>query len=176
MNQTEQAEAVIPMEAVSAENTAGAESVVDPGMDPGMYPGLLDEAEAVRAVYPAFDLTAAMDHPVLGAILRGEAKPTLRQLYEATHLDAITEGRIASAVQAQVSEAVSSAVAEAVAAAVRETEERLLSSIRARGQRPAEVGALGGAGIRMHPAVNRLTRRERAMLAKRAENGETIQF
>ena len=64
----------------------------------------------------------------------------------------------------------------AVAEAVRETEERLLSHIRARGQRPSEVGTGGAAGIRMHPAVNRLTRKERAMLAKRAENGETIQF
>ena len=35
---------------------------------------------------------------------------------------------------------------------------------------------MGAGGIRMHPAVNRLTRKERAMLAKRAENGETIQF
>jgi hypothetical protein len=32
------------------------------------------------------------------------------------------------------------------------------------------------AGVRMHPAVNRLTRRERAMLAKRAEDGETIKL
>jgi hypothetical protein len=68
------------------------------------------------------------------------------------------------------------AVAEAVADAVRSTEERLLGHIRARGQRPSEVGTGGGAGIRMHPAVNRLTRRERAMLAKRAENGETVKL
>ena len=137
---------------------------------------LLAEAEGVRAVYPHFDLTAELSHPVLGPILRGEATPTLRQLYEAVHLDDILESRVASGVQAQVAEAVSSAVAEAVAAAVRETEERLLSNIRARGQRPAEVGTENRGGIRMHPAVNRLTRRERAMLAKRAENGETIQF
>ena len=100
----------------------------------------------------------------------------MRQLYEATHLEEILESRVASGVRKQVETAVSEAVAAAVATAVRETEERLLSHIRARGRRPAEVGAAGGAGIRMHPAVNRLTRKERAMLAKRAENGETIQF
>ena len=73
-----------------------------------------------------------------------------------------------------MAEAVASAVTEAVTAAVQETEERLLSHIRARGQRPSEVGTEGRGGIRMHPAVNRLTRKERAMLARRAENGETI--
>lgn len=133
---------------------------------------LLAEAEGVRAVYPHFDLTAELAHPVMGPLLRGEAKPTLRQLYEAVHPDEVLESRVASEVQAQVAEAVSVAVAQAI----RETEERLLSNIRARGQRPSEVGMANGGGIRMHPAVNRLTRRERAMLAKRAENGETIQL
>lgn len=173
MNQAENTEvSVIPeAESVVAEVTSAERSntaVADEA--------LMAEAEGVRAVYPHFDLTAELSHPVLGPILRGEAAPTLRQLYEAVHLDDVLESRVASGVQAQVAEAVASAVAEAVSSAVRETEERLLSHIRARGQRPAEVGTAGSGGIRMHPAVGRLTRRERAMLAKRAENGETIQF
>ncbi len=172
MNQTESMETALPMEAV--EN--GLEEAASAEADTAADAALLSEAEGVRAVYPDFDLTAEMGHPILGAILRGEAKPTLRQLYEAVHLDDIVEGRVAATVQAQVAEAVAGAVAEAVASAVRETEERLLSHIRARGHRPSEVGAMGGGGIRMHPAVSRLTRKERAMLAKRAENGETIQF
>ena len=172
MNQTEGMETALPMEAV--EN--GLEEAASAEADTAADAELLSEAEGVRAVYPDFDLTAEMGHPILGAILRGEAKPTLRQLYEAVHLDDIVEGRVAATVQAQVAEAVAGAVAEEVASAVRETEERLLSHIRARGRRPSEVGAMGGGGIRMHPAVSRLTRKERAMLAKRAENGETIQF
>ncbi len=141
---------------------------------------LMAEAEALKTVYPDFDLEAEYAHPVLGALLRGEGKPTLRQLYEAVHLEDITAGRVASAVESAVAEAVAEAVAvavsEAVEAAVKESEERLLGHIRARGQRPAENGIRGAAGIRMHPAVGRLTRRERAMLAKRAENGETIKL
>lgn len=172
MNQTESMETAFPMETVGV----GSEEAASVGADIAADAELLAEAEGVRAVYPDFDLTAEMRHPILGAILRGEAKPTLRQLYEAIHLDDIVEGRVASAVQEQVAEAVAGAVAEAVARTERETEERLLGHIRARGQRPSEVGAMGGGGIRMHPAVNRLTRKERAMLAKRAENGETIQF
>ena len=172
MNQTDSTEAAVLMTAPETATEEDASFEVDAAADAD----LLAEAEGVRAVYPDFDLAAALSHPVLGALLRGEAKPSLRQLYEVVHLEDITAGRVASAVQAQVAEAVTSAVAEAVAAAVKETEERVLSHIRARGQRPSEVGAASGAGIRMHPAVNRLTRRERAMLAKRAENGETIQF
>lgn len=136
----------------------------------------LSEAERVRAVYPEFDLTAELEHPVMGAILRGEAVPTLRQIYEGIHLEEITEGRVAARVQAEITEAVDRAVREAVTEAERACEERLLGHIRARGQRPSEVGMSAAAGIRMHPAVNRLTRRERAMLAKRAEDGETIKL
>lgn len=168
MNQAESTETVLSTETAEVGFPEEASVEADAAVDAG----LLEEAEGVRAVYPDFDLTAALGDPVLGALVRGEIKPTLRQLYEATHLDTVTAGRVASEVQAKVAEAVSAAVAEAV----RETEERLLSHIRARGQRPSEVGTGGAAGIRMHPAVNRLTRKERAMLAKRAENGETIQF
>ena len=170
-------EEIVPEEAVSEE--AVFEETVseeDATPDTGAAEALLAEAEGVQAVYPHFDLTAELSHPVLGAILRGEAKPTLRQLYEAVHLEDILESRVAEGVQAQMDKAIADAVAEAVAVAVRETEERLLSNIHARGQRPAEVGMAGGGGIRMHPAVNRLTRKERAMLARRAENGETIEL
>jgi hypothetical protein len=172
MNQTESTEAAV-MAVVSEETLEEGASLEAAVAEDA---GLLSEAEEVRAIYPDFNPAAALEDPLLGALLRGEVKPTLRQLYEATHLEDILENRVAAGVQERVASAVSEAVAAAVATAVRETEERLLSHIRARGRRPAEVGAAGGAGIRMHPAVNRLTRKERAMLAKRAENGETIQF
>ena len=132
----------------------------------------LSEAEGVRAVYPDFDLAAEMNHPVLGSILRGEVAPTLKQLYEATHLDEILEGRVSKA----VAERLDSAVTAAVEAALLAHEQKMLDHIRARGQRPSEVGVHAATGIRMHPAVGRLTRRERAMLAQRAQNGETIEF
>ena len=134
--------------------------------------GYAGEAEGVRAVYPTFDLTAEMDHPVLGKILRGEVAPTLRQLYEATHLDEILEGRVSAA----VAERLDAAVTAAVEAALREHEQNMLAHIRARGQRPSEMGARAAMGIRMHPAVGRLTRQERAWLAQRAQDGETIEF
>ena len=173
MEQTEAMETSVEM----TESLPEAQAVAEREAPGGVLPAeLLSEAEVLRGIYPHFDLATEMEHPVMGALLRGEGKPTLRQLYEAVHMEDILEGRVASAVEEQISRAVESAVAEAVSAAVSDCEERLLGHIRARGQRPAENGLSAAAGIRMHPAVDRLTRRERAMLAKRAENGETVQL
>ena len=143
---------VLAGEASAGEAIAGSSARENPSWE--------DEAEALRAVYPGFDLATEMRHPVMGAMLRGEIKPTLRQLYEAVHWESMAAERVEAA----------------VAAAVRESEERLLGHIRARGQRPSENGINAAAGVRMHPAVNRMTRRERAQLARRAECGEHIRF
>lgn len=135
-----------------------------------------EEAQALQAVYPAFDLEAEMEHPVLGALLRGEAAPSLRQLYEAVHWEEVAALQRDEAVSQAVETAVAEAVSAAVSQAVMESEERLLGHIRARGQRPAENGTGAVTGARLHGAVGRLTRRERALLAKRAENGEHIRL
>ena len=169
MEQTEAMETSVEMTESLLEVRTEAENDAWPS-------ALFAEVEDLRRMYPRFDPAAELEHPIMGALLRGERKPTLRQLYEAVHMEDIFAERVTAAVEAQVSCAVESAVAEAVSAAVRECEERLLGNIRARGQRPAENGLCATAGIRMHPAVDRLTRRERAMLAKRAENGETVQL
>ncbi len=136
------------------------------------------EAEGMFDAYPDFDLDAALSHPVLGAILRGETTPSLRQLFEMTHLDEIVESRVRARTDAEVAAALATAIPKAVSSAVEtavaESEERLLSHIRARGQRPVENGMSASIGIHMHPAVDRLTRRERAMLAERAGRGETV--
>ena len=166
MNQAESPELTVSAAAEVSEEAASSEAA------PAFDAALLTEAEGVRAVYPHFDLAAEMEHPVLGKILRGEVAPTLKQLYEATHLDEIFEGRVSEAVAQRLDVAVTAAVE----AALLEHEQKVLAHIRARGQRPSETGVRASAGIRMHPAVGRLTRRERAMLAERARDGETIEF
>ena len=130
------------------------------------------EAKGMKAFYPDFDWDRELSHPVMGEILRGEEKPSLKQLYEAVHLEEILEERVSEEVSARLSEAVTTAVETAL----REHERNMLAHIRARGQRPSEMGVRAASGIRMHPAVERLTRRERALLAKRAEDGEEIRF
>ncbi len=132
--------------------------------------------EGLAALYPDFDADEALAHPELGALLRGEHDPSLRTLYEGTHLDEIVEARVRERLDAAVAEALAAAIPEAVAAAVAESEERLLSHIRARGRRPDENGTSAAGGIRMRPAVDRLTRKERALLAERAGRGETVRL
>lgn len=171
MSQEETKGALLEESAAADGALAEAEAV---GGEEALYTE--EELREVRAVYPDFDPNTELSHPVLGALLRGEAKPTLKQLYEAVHGEELAAVRMAAAVREQVEATVSEAVSRAVETAVRETEERIIGHIRARGQRPSENGITGAPGIRMHPAVNRLTRKERAMLARRAENGETIQF
>ena len=112
------------------------------------------------AAYPGVDPTRMEQDIAVCALARGEVRPTPRQAYELTHMDAIVEAR----------------VAERIEGAVRESEARLLDHIRACGQRPMENGVRAAAGVRMHPAVGRLTRSDRAALARRAERGETIRL
>lgn len=148
---------------------------------PTMEASFRAEAEALRERYPGFDPEAAWVDPRIGGVMRGEGRLTLRQIYEAVSFDRLMEERIAAhaaageaSVDARVAEAVERAVGAAVDAAVQASEERLLDHLRLNGARPAENGTSGESGIRMQFAVDRLTRKERAMLADRAQNGEFV--
>ena len=137
---------------------------------------LTAEAEALKLIYPDFDLETQMSSPTFGAILRGEARPTLKQIYELCHQEEMVREKVNETVARAVSEAVEKAVSEAVSRTVAETEQRMLSQIRARGQRPAESGGHAALGVRTHPAVDRLTKADREGLARRASRGETIRL
>lgn len=64
----------------------------------------------------------------------------------------------------------------AVENAKRETELAVLSSIRAKGLRPAENGTVPGISIRFDNAAKALSRAERAEMARRASKGEKIRI
>ena len=162
-------ETAMEEETEAKEETDATETMAEPVAEAGqgmLTPGDPEEdtygveAEAVRQVYPTFDLTHEMQDPAFRALVRGEARPTLRQVYELCHREALT------------AEAVSTAVAEAVSRA----EAQLVSHIQARGQRPAENGMADRGAVRMHPDVGRLTRSDRARLARRAQEGESIRL
>lgn len=166
-------ETAMEEETEANEETDATETMAEPVAEAGqgmLTPGDPEEdtygveAEAVRQVYPTFDLTHEMQDPAFRALVRGEARPTLRQVYELCHREALT------------AEAVSTAVAEAVAKAVSRAEAQLVSHIQARGQRPAENGMADRGAVRMHPDVGRLTRSDRARLARRAQEGESIRL
>lgn len=162
-------ETAMEEETEAKEETDATETMAEPVAEAGqgmLTPGDPEEdtygveAEAVRQVYPTFDLTHEMQDPAFRALVRGEARPTLRQVYELCHREAL------------MAEAVSTAVAEAVSRA----EAQLVSHIQARGQRPAENGMADRGAVRMHPDVGRLTRSDRARLARRAQEGESIRL
>ena len=166
-------ETAMEEETEAKEETDATETMAEPVAEAGqgmLTPGDPEEdtygveAEAVRQVYPTFDLTHEMQDPAFRALVRGEARPTLRQVYELCHREAL------------MAEAVSTAVAEAVAEAVSRAEAQLVSHIQARGQRPAENGMADRGAVRMHPDVGRLTRSDRARLARRAQEGESIRL
>ncbi len=164
---------------------SGAEGEADGALDPAPLSlseeiARRAEEEGIKTLYPEFDPDEALAHPELGALLRGEKTPGLRLLYEAVHLESIVSRRVSAALDDafvdSVTAAVESTVESAIASAVAAREEQLLENIRARGCRPAENGTAAASGIRMHPAAGRLTRRDRARLAERAERGETVRL
>lgn len=138
--------------------------------------GLWEEAAALKQSYPDFDLEDQMKDPLFKGLVEGAIRPDLRMIYELCHSGEITQKKVEAAVSAAVAEAVEQAVAAAVERTVTETEQRMLSRIRARGQRPAESGLNAALGVRAHPAVGRLTRDDRERLARRASRGETIRL
>lgn len=176
-------------EAWNGSTDGASEEVINEALDPSGAPLATDavaaddltadlraEAAGLKESYPDFDLETQMKDPLFRGLVRGEIHPNLRQIFELCHQGEITKQKVESAVAAAVTEAVDKAVAEAVALAITETEERMLSHIRARGQRPSESGLRAAQGVTTHPAVSRLTKADREKLARRASRGETIRL
>ena len=112
------------------------------------------ESEDTKAIYSGFDFTTEAQNPQFANLLK--AGVDVRTAYEVTHHDDIISGAMQFAVQ--------------------QTQEKTVKDIRTRGMRPDE-GALGarsaGDG---HMDVSKLTRQQRAELAKRALRGEHVTF
>lgn len=110
------------------------------------------ETEAMKAVYPNFDFAEeSQNERFIGLLTKGV---DVRTAYEVVHNDEIISGAMQFATQ--------------------KATEKTVNNIRARGMRPDE----GGLGT--HPAgdgqldVSKLTKQQRADMAKRALRGEEI--
>lgn len=110
------------------------------------------ETEAMKAVYPNFDFAQeSQNERFIGLLTKGV---DVRTAYEVVHNDEIISGAMQFATQ--------------------KATEKTVNNIRARGMRPDE----GGLGT--HPAgdgqldVSKLTKQQRADMAKRALRGEEI--
>ena len=130
-----------------------------------------EEVKALQSIYPDFDMAQFEENQLFHALLKGEVRPTLKQVYEMLCPQVLT-----AQVEAEVQNRVTQALEHAVAEAVERAEKNLLSHIQARGMRPQENGKNASSGVRTHPAVHRLTREDRAKLAKMAQQGETVRL
>ena len=111
------------------------------------------DAEKVREAYPEFDLNAEVKDPQFLKLLRSGIP--MQKAYEVLHMDLITGQMVQKTAQ--------------------ETEKKVVDGIRAKGARPVEGGVPQG-GVLMKTDVSKLTRKDRAEIARRVARGERIEF
>lgn len=112
------------------------------------------EAEQVKGLYPSFDLNAEVQNPQFLSMLR--AGVPVQHAYEVVHMDDIKAGAARMAAQA--------------------TEKQVTDGIRARGARPQENGTTAQSGFTVKDDVSKLSKKDRAEIARRAMMGEKITF
>jgi hypothetical protein len=113
-----------------------------------------DEIAGIQEKYPEFDVDAEMQNPVTRRLLKSGVP--LEHIYKLNHMDEF--------------------MGRAVETAVADTERRVTENIRAKGSRPDENGTQSSAGYVAKVDVSKLTREQRAEMAKKALRGETISF
>lgn len=112
------------------------------------------EAEQVRGLYPSFDLNAEVKNPQFLSMLR--AGVPVQHAYEVIHMEDIKAG-----------------VAQMQAKA---TEKQVVDGIRAKGARPQENGTVSQSAFTVKDDVSKLSRKDRAEIARRVARGEHIEF
>lgn len=119
------------------------------------YNAWMEEAQALRELYPDMDLNKELENPEFVRLLTAsdeQYRMPMKKIYELIHHDDIikaTEKRVASA---------------------------YAQSVNANISRPIENGVGNNSAVSSNSDVSKLTRKERAELAKRASLGETISF
>ena len=112
------------------------------------------EGEQLKADYPDFDLGTEARNPQFLSMLKSGVPVKLA--YEVLHMDGIKAG-----------------VAQAAA---QRTAKQVVDGIRAKGARPPENGTAAQSGFTVKDDVSKLTKKDRAEIARRAARGERITF
>lgn len=112
------------------------------------------QADEARQVYPELDLERESQDPRFLSMLK--AGVPVQHAYEVLHMDAIKAGVAQNAAQT--------------------TARQVTDHVRARGARPAENGVSSGSGFLVKSDVSKLTKKDRAEIARRAAHGEKIIF
>ena len=112
------------------------------------------EAQAVKAKFPDFDLGAELQDPAFTAMLR--AGTPVEHAYKVRHFDELMDNAM------QVTTAT--------------TEKRVVGNVRARGSRPAENGTTAQSAFTIKDDVSKLSKKDRAEAARQAMRGVKIEF
>lgn len=114
----------------------------------------IEEEATVKQVYPDFSLEAEAGNQTFVKML--SMGFPMQQAYQAVHFNELMNN--------------------AIGATAKGVEKAVTDNIRAKGQRPAENGASTQGAFTTSQNVSKLTNKELAELAKRAKNGERIDF
>ncbi|MBE7033685.1 MAG: hypothetical protein E7406_05610 [Ruminococcaceae bacterium] len=114
----------------------------------GMAQKLREQAAETKEIYPEFDFEKEIKNPEFMRLLN--LGVSVKNAYEVANIDAILENN------------------------TRTAEKKIVDSIRFKGNRPIENGSEGTTGILLSGNASKLSRKERAELAKRAAKGERI--
>ena len=114
------------------------------------YNGWMREAEPLKERYPGFDLNAELQNPEFGKLLQRGI--SMEHAYKVVHHD------------------------ELIKAAESAAMDKISKSVQTRAARPSENGLGNQSGVVVKNDVSKLTKKDRAELAKRAARGERIEF
>ncbi len=118
------------------------------------YEALLEQCKGVKAIYPGFELATEMNNPNFGRLIANGVDA--RTAYEVVHRDEIQP-----------------AMAQYIA---NQTAQRISNDIQSGARRPTENGANSQSSSVVKTDVTKLTKEDRAEIARRAARGERIRF
>ena len=112
------------------------------------------EAESLKELYPSFSLETEVQNPRFLAMLK--ANVSMDAAYRALHMDEIMEAERKQTAQL--------------------TQQQVVASIRAKGTRPSENGTSGQSGFTIKDDVSKLSKKDRAEVARQVKQGKMISF
>ena len=112
------------------------------------------EAEGVKEMYPGFDFRTEFANRDFQGLLR--ARVPMKQAYELIHMEEIKQATAKTAAQT--------------------ASEQMQANLKAKQSRPSENGTSSKTAVIVKNDVSKLTRKERAEIARRAQYGEKITF
>lgn len=119
-----------------------------------LYASWMNQADSMRNVYPSFDLNAEMQNPKFLDLVKNNVD--LKTAYEVIHKDEI--------------------IPAAMQFTAQKVEQQLTNKIIANNARPAENGLSSQSSAVVKSDVSKLTKADRAEIARRVARGEKIRF